>query len=167
MRTSRFPSEPLLCRSVLTLGILLLFTAGAWLVITTPAEAKRADEKPPSFAGLKSATTCIPGPVGGGSTAAYSLKWDRATDDVSPSKKIVYDVYQANTTGGEDFTNRPIRRPPASPPSQRLRSRPARTSTSSSAPGTKRATGTQTRWSERAKTFASENVRSACALTGS
>jgi hypothetical protein len=59
---------------------------------------------PPSFAGLKSATTCIPGPGGRGRTASYNLSWDPATDDVSPSKKIVYDVYEANTSGGEDFS---------------------------------------------------------------
>ena len=105
MRTSRLPSVPRLCRSVVTLGLLLLMTAAASLVMSAPAEAKRADVTPPSFAGLKSATTCIPGPIGGGRTAAYNLKWDPATDDVSPSKKIVYDVYQANTSGGEDFTN--------------------------------------------------------------
>src|SRR5438034_8758836 len=105
MRTSRLPSGPRLCRSVVTLGLLPLLTVGVLLVISAPAEAKRADETPPTFAGLKSATTCIPGPIGGGRTAAYDLKWDAAMDDVSPSKKIVYDVYQANTSGGEDFTN--------------------------------------------------------------
>src|SRR5438094_808946 len=105
MRTSRLPSKPHIRRPAVTLGSLLLLTIGALLVISAPAEAKRADETPPSFAGLQSAVTCIPGPVGGGRTAAYNLKWDPATDDVSPSKKIVYDVYQANTAGGEDFTN--------------------------------------------------------------
>jgi hypothetical protein len=74
------------------------------LVISTPAEAKRADHTPPSFAGLKSATTCIPGPIGGGRTTRYNLRWDPATDNVSPSKKIVYDIYQANKSGGEDFS---------------------------------------------------------------
>jgi len=62
------------------------------------------DSTPPTFAGLKSATTCIPGPVGGGRTTSYHLSWDPATDDVTPSSKIVYDVYQATTPGGEDFS---------------------------------------------------------------
>lgn len=62
------------------------------------------DNTPPTFAGLKSATTCIPGPIGGGRTTSYNLSWDPATDNVTPSKKIIYDVYQANTSGGEDFS---------------------------------------------------------------
>src|SRR5438874_8818534 len=53
----------------------------------------------------------------------------------------------------------PTRRLAASPPSQRLRSPPTRTTTSSSAPGTRQATATPTWWSERARTFAFENVR--------
>ena len=93
-----------LFRSAGALGLLLLLAAAVSLVMSQPAEAKRADHTPPSFAGLKSATTCIPGPVGGGRTASYNLSWDPATDSVPPSKKIVYDVYQANKSGGEDFT---------------------------------------------------------------
>jgi len=61
------------------------------------------DRTPPAFAGLKSATTCIPGPAGGGRSASYHLGWDPATDNVSPSSEVVYDVYQATTPGGEDF----------------------------------------------------------------
>jgi hypothetical protein len=82
----------------------LIVLAVVALLAVGPAAAKRKDQTPPTFAGLKSATTCIPGPAGGGRTAAYNLSWDRATDDVSPSTKIVYDVYQANSPGGEDFT---------------------------------------------------------------
>jgi hypothetical protein len=62
------------------------------------------DRIPPKFAGLKSATTCIPGPIGGGRTTSYHLGWDPATDDVTPSSEIVYDIYQATTPGGEDFS---------------------------------------------------------------
>ena len=105
MRTPSLPSQSRLRRSIVTLGLLLLLTAGGLLVINTPAEAKRADVTPPSFAGLKSATTCIPGPAEGGRKAAYNLKWDPATDDVTPSQRIVYYVYQANTSGAEDFTH--------------------------------------------------------------
>jgi hypothetical protein len=83
---------------------LLLLAAAVSLVISPSAEAERADHTPPSFAGLKSATTCIPGPIGGGRTASYNVSWDPATDNVSHSKKIVHDVYQANTSGGEDFS---------------------------------------------------------------
>ena len=67
------------------------------------AGAKRRDHTPPTFAGLKSATTCVPGPIGGGTTS-YTLRWDAATDAVSPSNTIVYLVYQANAPGAEDFS---------------------------------------------------------------
>jgi CARDB len=62
------------------------------------------DRTPPTFAGLQRATTCIPGPVGGGTRSSpYSLRWVAATDDVTPSSAIVYDIYQANAAGGENF----------------------------------------------------------------
>jgi CARDB len=62
------------------------------------------EKTPPRFGGLKAATTCIPGPVGEGRTAAYHLRWDPATDDVTPASAIAYDVYQATTSGGEDLS---------------------------------------------------------------
>lgn len=62
------------------------------------------DHSPPKFAGLKSATTCVPGPIGGGRTTSYHLAWDPASDDVTPPSEIVYDVYQATSPGGEDFS---------------------------------------------------------------
>ncbi len=104
MRISRLPWEPRILRSAGALILLLLLAAAVPFVISSPADAKRADHTAPTFAGLKSATTCIPGPIGGGRIASYNLSWDPATDNVTPSKKIVYDVYQANTSGGEDFS---------------------------------------------------------------
>lgn len=104
MRVSRLMPEPQFFRPVGALSVLLLLAGAVWLVMSPPAEARRADHTPPNFAGLKSAITCIPGPVGGWGTTSYNLSWDPATDNVTPSKKIVYDVYQANTSGGEDFT---------------------------------------------------------------
>src|SRR5213082_2756891 len=74
------------------------------LVVGAPAQARRKDQIPPTFAGLKSATTCIPGPIGEGRTSSYHLSWEAATDNVTPSSKIVYNVYQATTAGGEDFS---------------------------------------------------------------
>ena len=62
------------------------------------------DRSAPTFGGLKSAVTCLPGPVGGGRTSTYNLSWDPATDNVSPTSRIVYDVYQANAPGGENFS---------------------------------------------------------------
>jgi hypothetical protein len=45
-----------------------------------------------------------PGPIAG-QTASYHLSWNPATDDVTPSTKIVYDIYQATKPGGEDFAS--------------------------------------------------------------
>jgi hypothetical protein len=75
------------------------------LVAVEPAAARNeGDEQPPKFAGLVSATTCVPGPIGGGRMTSYTLRWEPATDNVTRSKKIVYDVYQASAPGGEDFS---------------------------------------------------------------
>ena len=101
MRASR--SAPSLRRARMA-GVLLLLSAAALLAISPRIEARRRDRKPPVFAGLESATTCIPGPIGGGRTTSYHLSWDPATDNVTPSSKIVYDVYQASTPGGENFS---------------------------------------------------------------
>ncbi len=67
------------------------------------AQAASPDRTPPTFTGLRSATTCIPGPFDG-QTASYQLIWDPATDDVTPAKQLVYDIYQATKSGGEDFS---------------------------------------------------------------
>jgi hypothetical protein len=81
-----------------TVGVAVLLVAGA------PAQALRHDHVPPKFAGLKSATTCIPGPIGPESTSSYHLTWDAATDNVTPPSQIVYNVYQATKAGGEEFS---------------------------------------------------------------
>ncbi len=105
MRVSRLASEPRLFRSAGALSLLLVLAAASfWFATRTPAEARHTDTTPPTFAGLNSATTCIPGPIGGGRTTSYNLSWDPATDNRSPSKKIVYDIYQAKASGGEDFS---------------------------------------------------------------
>jgi hypothetical protein len=83
--------------------IALLALAGA-LGAAAIARVASPDRTPPTFAGLESATTCVPGPVDG-QAASYQLSWDPATDDVTPSTKIVYDVYQATKSGGEDFSS--------------------------------------------------------------
>ena len=74
------------------------------LLICAPAQALRKDKTPPLFGGLQSATTCVPGPVGEGRTGSYHLTWEAATDNLTPQKQIVYNVYQATTAGGEDFS---------------------------------------------------------------
>ena len=84
---------------------LLGLACAALLVAGTPAQAHRKDRTPPRFAGLKSAVTCIPGPTGGsGRTSSYHLAWEPASDDVTPASKIVYEVYQATSAGGENFS---------------------------------------------------------------
>jgi hypothetical protein len=47
-----------------------------------------------------------------GRTTRYRLRWDPATDNVTPSSKIVYDVYQARRSGGEDFSKPTHTTPP-------------------------------------------------------
>jgi len=71
------------------------------LVVTRPPVT---DSTPPTFAGLVKATTCVPGPIGPGKSTPYHLTWNPATDAVTPSSEIVYDVYQATTAGGESFS---------------------------------------------------------------
>jgi hypothetical protein len=53
-----------------------------------------------TFAGLHSATTCIPGPVGGTRTSVYHLTWAPAR---GVRGRVVYDVYQATSPGSERF----------------------------------------------------------------
>lgn len=71
------------------------------LVTSSPAEAKRKSHI--TFAGLRSATTCIAGPIGGGRTSSYHLSWEPASDKNRHSP-IVYEIYQATTRGGENFS---------------------------------------------------------------
>jgi len=73
-------------------GPVFLLATAALLVISSPAAAKRKDRTPPMFEGLKSATTCIPGPIYAVRTASYHLSWDPATDNITPPQRIVYDV---------------------------------------------------------------------------
>src|SRR5438105_3092694 len=60
---------------------------------------------PPVFAGIQSATTCIPGPIGGDRTGVYRLRWEPARDNRTPTARIAYDVYRATSPGGESFAH--------------------------------------------------------------
>lgn len=53
-----------------------------------------ADSTPPTFAGASSATA-LP--------SAIQLDWSAATDDVTPAANIVYLIYEANASGGQNF----------------------------------------------------------------
>ena len=58
-----------------------------------------------NFAGLESAVTCIPGPVGGDRTSSFQLTWAAAKDNVTLSSRIVYDIYEARAPGTESFSH--------------------------------------------------------------
>jgi hypothetical protein len=76
------------------------------LVATAGTTAAGRDRTPPVFAGLRSATTCIPGPVGEGTRmSSFRLVWPAAKDNRTPSSRIVYDVYQATSPGAESFSH--------------------------------------------------------------
>ena len=72
-----------------------------------------ADRRPPRFAGLERASTCIPGPAGGPlRESRYTLQWEPAADDATPASEIVYDIYQATVPGGEDMSAPTYTSPP-------------------------------------------------------
>ena len=80
-------------------GIVIRVLLALALVLAAP---HGRDRKPPVFAGVQSATTCVPGPAGGG-TASYTLTWKAARDDRTPARQIVYDVYATTVSGGENY----------------------------------------------------------------
>jgi hypothetical protein len=67
-----------------------------------------ADTTPPVFAGLQKAFACSPV----ARPWPYELSWNAATDDVTPSSQIVYDIYLSHTPGGEDFSHPTWTTPP-------------------------------------------------------
>jgi hypothetical protein len=70
------------------------------------------DTTPPTFAGLQSAYYCTGGPVRPAETTPYTLTWQAATDDVTPSSQIVYDVFVSYVSGGENFSQPTWTTPP-------------------------------------------------------
>jgi hypothetical protein len=61
----------------------------------------------PSFAGLQTAVTCIvltPPPRALAREPAYVLSWPPATDPVTPSSAIVYEIFYSATAGEEDYS---------------------------------------------------------------
>ncbi|HET9102264.1 MAG TPA: hypothetical protein VFN55_02830 [Solirubrobacteraceae bacterium] len=60
----------------------------------------------PTFAGLQSATFCASSPVHGTPTGrTYTLRWNPASDPVTPAAQLVYDIYFSANPGGEDFAS--------------------------------------------------------------
>ena len=80
-------------------------TVAVLLGLCSAAGARGRDHAPPVFGGLASATTCIPGPIGRGIQSRYHLAWEAASDNKTPSRAIVYEIYQATSPGGEDFSH--------------------------------------------------------------
>jgi Collagen triple helix repeat (20 copies) len=66
----------------------------------------------PAFAGLQSASYCTGGPVQPAEMVSYTLTWQAATDNVTPSSQIVYDIFVAHPPGGEDFSHPTWTTPP-------------------------------------------------------
>ena len=71
---------------------------------TTTTPPPGIDRTPPVFAGIESASACTPGPQKPGETTPFTLTWMAATDNVTPSSQIVYDVYESTTAGAENFS---------------------------------------------------------------
>ncbi len=63
------------------------------------------DTTPPRFAGLASAFACTPGAQRPGQTTPFTLSWKPATDNLTPSVRIVYEVFESGTAGGEVFSH--------------------------------------------------------------
>jgi hypothetical protein len=78
-----------------------VLVALAAVVGVAPAVGGR-DRTPPAFAGLKAATTCVPGPIGE-RVSRYRLVWPAAKDVVTPRSRLRYDIYRASAPGGESF----------------------------------------------------------------
>lgn len=57
------------------------------------------DTTPPTFTGCTSATSASP-PLPGAGASAVDIAWSAATDDVSTSGQIAYDIYRAASSGG-------------------------------------------------------------------
>ena len=86
--------------------VALLGTIGRFSFVVRGAAATpppSADRTPPSFGGLQRAFACTPGPQRPGETTPFTLSWQAASDNVTPSSQLVYAIYLAATPGGERF----------------------------------------------------------------
>jgi hypothetical protein len=71
-----------------------------------------SDTRPPNFAGIERAFACTPGPQRPGQTTPYTLSWQAASDEVTPTAQIVYDVFLGSNPGGEDYASPTWTTPP-------------------------------------------------------
>ena len=79
---------------------LLAVVVAVMLATSSPAEARKGHI---IFAGLTAATTCIAGPIGEGRSSSYHLSWEPANGK-NKNSRIAYEIYQATTRGGENFS---------------------------------------------------------------
>jgi hypothetical protein len=97
-------------------GVVVRATLGRFALRVTPGAPSGGgpggNTTPPSFAGLESAVACTPGAQRPGETTPFNLSWQAATDDVTPSSQIVYDIYTAISAGGENFASPTWTTPP-------------------------------------------------------
>jgi collagen triple helix repeat protein len=73
----------------------------SFAVLSGAQPLQSGDTTPPSFEGLQGAFACSPI----ARPWPYKLTWMAATDNVTPSSQIVYDIYLSHTRGGEDFSH--------------------------------------------------------------
>ncbi len=66
---------------------------------------RSTDTTPPRFAGLRSAIECVPGPERPGERLPVHLAWNAASDNLTPSSQILYEIFTAARSGGEDFAS--------------------------------------------------------------
>jgi hypothetical protein len=69
-------------------------TGGATGTCASPPSGGTPDTTPPTFAGAGSAT---------GGSNSVSVQWSAATDNVTAQNQLVYLLYQASASGGENF----------------------------------------------------------------
>jgi hypothetical protein len=69
-------------------------------VVLSGAPPPSGGGTPPSFDGLQKAFACSPI----ARPWPFELTWKAATDSVTPSAQIVYDIFLSHTRGGEDFS---------------------------------------------------------------
>jgi hypothetical protein len=70
-------------------------------VVLSGTQSPSRGGTPPSFEGLQGAFACSPI----ARPWPFKLTWKAATDDVTPSSQIVYDIFLSHTSGGEDFSH--------------------------------------------------------------
>lgn len=70
-------------------------------VVLSASQPPSGGGTPPSFEGLQGAFACSPV----AQPSPFELTWKAATDNVTPSSQIVYDVFLSHTPGGEDFSH--------------------------------------------------------------